>query len=138
MAKKTWAEKMMTPEFPVVKELDKAFRGFDVGDKMLIPTPRLIDDYIKGLKSGQCVGVPILRESLAAQYKAQFTCPLTTGIFLRIVCEAAYDELDQRQKALKDITPFWRVVDPSIPLAKKLACGMDWLAVLRDREVRAN
>lgn len=124
----------MTPEFAVVKELDKAFRGFSVGDKMLIPTPHLIKDYLKTLSVGEFVDVPTLRENLAVQYKADFTCPLTTGIFLRIVAEAALDELQQNAGALESVTPFWRVISPELPLAKKLSCGVDWLTVMREKE----
>lgn len=52
------------------------------------------------------------------------TSPLITGIFLRIVCEAAYQELNGGS-ALISITPFRRIVDINSNIAKILACTLD-------------
>jgi hypothetical protein len=48
-----------------------------------------------------------LRRKLAADFKADVTCPLTTGIFVRIAAEAAEED---REQGRKRITPYWRVV----------------------------
>ena len=50
-----------------------------------------------------------------------------TGIFLRIVSEASYEEYDNGID-LNTITPFWRMVNPNSKLAGKLACGIDFIA----------
>jgi hypothetical protein len=73
------------------------------------------------------------REDLAIAHRADFTCPLTAGIFLRIAAELAWEQ-HQHGKPLAKITPFWRVVDLKSPLAKKLACGVAFIAKQRQRE----
>ena len=54
------------------------------------------------------------------------SCPMVTGISLRIVSEAAYEEYQKNMK-LDQITPFWRVVEPDSNLAHKLTCGVNFI-----------
>jgi hypothetical protein len=42
------------------------------------------------------------------------------------VAEAAWDEICGG-KATTDVAPFWRVIDPKSPLAKKLRAGVQWI-----------
>ena len=51
---------------------------------------------------------------------------MVTGISLRIISEAAFEEY-QIDQNMDEITPFWRVVDPDSKLANKLACGIDFI-----------
>jgi hypothetical protein len=132
-SRKTWAEKMKTPALPEVKRTDKKFADIPENSMMLIPTPAIIDDYIKQIPKGRAIDVNTLRNDLAMENHAAKTCPLTTGIFLRIVAEAAWDE-HLKGKALKNITPFWRVIDEKSKIAAKLACGVDTIKLLRKRE----
>ena len=44
------------------------------------------------------------------------TCPITTGIFVRICAEAAEEE---KKLGKKKITPWWRVINPDGSLNKK-------------------
>ena len=128
MAKaKTWAQKMATPAQPEVKPLDKPYAGQPAGAQMLIPTPQLIAAYVRQLPKCTRAGVATLRQDLAAAHGADFTCPLTTGIFLRTVAEAGL-EAYQQGATLQSLVPFWRVVDPKSPLAKKLTCGPAFVA----------
>ncbi|MFM9872388.1 MAG: hypothetical protein ACKVQS_02850 [Fimbriimonadaceae bacterium] len=133
MAKKSWAEKMLRPEAPVVEVLDKSGNWGKLGDKMLIPTPVLVKAEIDGLNIGESLSSSDLRERLAAGHGADFACPLTTGIFLRIVSEAAWDE-HLAGAPLEAVTPFWRAVEPKSPLSKKLACGQEFVAQMRESE----
>ena len=55
------------------------------------------------------------------------------GYFLRIVSEASYEELNSG-KNIKEITPFWRIVNPKSNLAKKLACGINFIKIQREIE----
>lgn len=71
-----------------------------------------------------------LRRRLAEKHGADGCCPLTVGIFLRIVAEHAWDELSAG-KSLEKVAPFWRVVDPKSPLAKKLRAGAEWIRLQR-------
>jgi hypothetical protein len=118
---------------PVVEVTDKAFAGIPAGAKMLIPTPTLVKEYMEKLPRGKTATIDEMREDLAKEYKAQFTCPLTTGIFVRIVAEAALDE-HRAGTDLSEITPFWRVLDARSKAGKKLSCGTDFLTEMRKAE----
>lgn len=133
MAKKTWAEKMNDGREPVVEIADKSFAGVEKGSKMLIATPKVVDAYIRNIPEGTATTLQQMRDDLAIEYHADTTCPLTSGIFLRIVAENAYDEF-QNGTALNKITPFWRIVNSKSPTVKKLACGAEWVKEQRVKE----
>ncbi|GIS53290.1 hypothetical protein Ct9H90mP29_03320 [bacterium] len=59
-------------------------------------------------------------------HKAEMTCPVVTGINMRIISESAFEEYNVHNDIDK-ITPFWRVVEPDSKLAGRLACGIDFI-----------
>ena len=128
---KSWKEKLNVDKSFVVKRLDKNFSDMKVGENMLIATPKIIDEYIKQIPKGINVNIKALRNDLALTYNADTTCPVTTGLFLRIVSEAAYEDLLNGEK---NITPFWRVVDHESKTASKLACGINFIKKRRSEE----
>ena len=128
---KSWKEKLNIDRSFVVKRLDKNFSDMKVGENMLIATPKIIDEYIKQIPKGVDINIKTLRNDLALTYNADTTCPVTTGIFLRIVSEAAYEDLLNGEK---NITPFWRVVDHESKTASKLACGINFIKKRRSEE----
>ena len=77
------------------------------GRRVLVPTPLLVDGLIRKVRKGKLVTVRRIRERLAKDFNAEATCPLTTGIFVRIVAETAEEDL---QAGKKRVTPYWRVV----------------------------
>ena len=123
---KSWAEKRDTKKEIQVKIIDKKFADIPAGTRMLIPSPKIVDDFVKTIPNGSFMSTKDLRNRLAIQYDAEMTCPLVTGIFLRIISEAAYEEY-QLDKNIEKITPFWRVVDPDSRLANKLTFGTEFL-----------
>jgi hypothetical protein len=131
--KPTWNDKLRCSKAPEVKRLDKSFAGMPEGSLMLIASPEIIDAYVQGIAPGRTVTAKAMREELADRHKAEHTCPVTTGIFLRIVAEAAW-ERHLAGESLEIITPFWRVIEPDSPLAAKLACGTDFIAKQRAKE----
>jgi hypothetical protein len=131
--RKTWQEKLNDARTPHVETATKTFAGIHVGQRMLIPTPMLIDEYIRQIPEGSVVDSATLRRDLAIEQGAEVTCPLTTGIFLRIVAEAAYEEYEKGKPA-GSITPFWRVIDDNSPTAKKLTFGTAFLQAQRKKE----
>ncbi len=133
MAKKTWIEKRDVEKSFIVKTTDKRFADIPEGSKMLIATPKIIDDYVKCIAFGQKSNTTTMRNDLAIEYQADKTCPVTSGIFLRIVSEAAYEELKSGKK-IDTVTPFWRIVDPKSKLAGKLECGIEFIKEQRDKE----
>lgn len=133
MAKKTWKQKLHVDKKPELEVLDKPYAGADVGDKLLIPTPIMVDQYVRNIPNGVHTSMQQMRADLAAEYGAAITCPLCSGIFLRIVAEAAYDEL-QEGKSIDDIAPFWRMIDNKAPILKKLSFGTDFVIEQRKKE----
>jgi len=133
MAKKTWEDKFNNGKEPQIKTIEKAFWGMDAGSRMLIPTPKMIQDYIYHCEKGNFSEVQTMRNDLAIEAGADFTCPMTSGIFLRIVCEYHYEKWQLNAEA-KDICPFWRMVDPKGDLAKKLSFGSEFIAEMRQKE----
>ena len=131
--RKSWAEKLNDGRQPQIEKADKDFAGIKAGQKMLIPTPMLVDGYIRQIPKGKTVDSTTIRKDLAIEHGAEVTCPLTTGIFIRIVAEAAYEEY-QKGKALNKIAPFWRVIDEKSPTAKKLTFGTEFLIEQRRKE----
>jgi hypothetical protein len=131
--RKTWAEKLNIDRQPVIEKADKDFAGIKAGQMMLIPTPKIVDEYIRQIPKGRQTNTETLRKGLAAEYHAEVTCPLTTGIFIRITAEAAFEEY-QQGKPLNKITPFWRVITEKSPAAKKLTFGTEFLIEQRKKE----
>ncbi len=132
-AKISWREKLENPPKDLPKVVDasknpKMAKRFGTG-KMLIATPLLVDGLIRKVKRGKLVTTRIIRKKLARDFKADFTCPLTTGIFINIAARAAHE---YRAAGRKDITPYWRVVKDDGGLNEKFPGGeADHAAKLR-------
>ena len=130
---KSWAEKMEKPALPEVKPLRHAFADLRENSRMLIPTPRLIEKYLMNTEPGTTVDIKQMRADLAAENHADGTCPMTTGIFLRIVSEYT-NEMKMAGQPLKKLTPIWRVLHPRAPIWKKLTFDKDWILALQLKE----
>jgi hypothetical protein len=131
--KKTWHDKLNEPKATQVKRIETDFADIPAGSNMLIATPKLIEEYIQEIGFGKRVELKTLRKDLALEHHADYTCPVTTGIFLRIVAEANYEKLLEG-KPIKEITPFWRVIEPNSALAKKLTFGQEFLVQQIEKE----
>ena len=129
--KKSWIDKFNQPREKMIKVLDTDFSDMKVGEKMLIATPKIIDEYINQVPKSYTVDMKTMRKDLALTHQADVTCPVTTGIFLRVVSEASFEKIILGEK---NPTPFWRVVDPKSNLAKKLACGSKFIREMRALE----
>jgi hypothetical protein len=132
-SKKTWLDKLSEKKEPKIKRIDFYFADIPANSNMFIATPQIIDNYIKQIPKGKKVTVQTIRKDLAIENRADYTCPVTTGIFLRIVAEANFEKF-QQANSLKDITPFWRVVEPNTTLSKKLTFGQDFIISQRQSE----
>ena len=129
--KKTWVEKRDCDKEPLVKINPKSWSDMPKGIKMFIPTPKIVDQYVFNIPKGKFNDVKSLRKEMAKDFNAEMSCPMVTGIALRIVSEASHEEYNL---GLENITPFWRVVSPSSALAKKLYCGIDFIIDNQQRE----
>jgi hypothetical protein len=133
MMKKSWTDKFETSKPHEVKPVPIDIAGMKKGEVMLVPSPRIVADFIAAIPRGNGMDVKTLRDRLARKYKAEVTCPITTGFHLRTVAEAA---LEARGKGagIADITPFWRVLDAHAPTTAKLSCGVAFVTKLRKQE----
>jgi hypothetical protein len=132
-SKKTWTEKLHCDKEPKIKRIDFNFADIPANSNMFIATPQIIDNYIKQIPKGKIVSVQTMRKDLAIENKADYTCPVTTGMFLRIVAEANFEKY-QQTNSIKSITPFWRVVEPNSTLSEKLTFGKDFIIKQRQAE----
>ena len=123
---KSWVEKRDIDKECQVKTNPKKFADIPARTKMLIPTPKIVDKLVKRIPDGSFLYLKQIRKKLADDYNAEMTCPVVTGISMRIISEAAYEEY-QKNKDINKITPFWRIVEPDSKLAGKLACGIDFI-----------
>ena len=129
----TWAQKMQKrPPHSVI--LAKDFAGVPAGLKLLISCPMEVQAYLLAeVPYGQTRPIQQMRKELAALHGADAACPVSTAIFLRIVAEHAWEQIEAGTPA-SEVAPFWRVIEPNTPLAKKLAAGSDWVARQRALE----
>lgn len=123
---KTWVQKRGINKEYQVKINPKKFADIPAGTKMFIPTPQILDNFVQDIPPGSFLTLKQIRQYLSRKYNAEMTCPVVTGISLRIISEAAFEEY-QIDQNMDEITPFWRVVDPDSKLANKLACGIDFI-----------
>lgn len=131
--RKSWQEKLHINREAEVEKTEKQFADIPPGSTMLIATPLIMDAYIRQIPKGHFTDIKQIRKDLAAEYKAEYTCPVTTGIFIRIVAEAAYEEYE-KGKPLSKITPFWRAMSLKSPSAKKLSFGIKFLEDQQKKE----
>lgn len=139
-SKTRWREKLEKPQEPrLVTVPPKMAVTFGTG-QMLIPTPMLVDGVMRKVARGKLVTVGQIRRRLAWDYEADVTCPLTTGIFVRIAAETAEED---RLNGRKRITPYWRVVKDDGSLNPKFPGGVgqqarylrsEGLAITRQRK----
>ncbi len=110
--RKSWKEKLRNGQ--EARLVDTA------AGRMLVPRPVGVDALMRTIQTGRLVTVSQIRDRLARDHGADYTCPLTTGIFVRIAAEAAAEDagLGRRQ-----ITPYWRVVKADGCLMEKLPGG---------------
>ncbi|MEQ1952384.1 hypothetical protein [Mesorhizobium sp. CN2-181] len=127
-----WTDRLDAGQ-PVIKPSPRTVGDVIEGQTMLVPTARQVDDFIRSIQEGVKVDVRALRTALAIENGAEVSCPVYMGYHLRTVAEAANEAL-QRGMPLKDITPFWRVLDANTPTTKRLTFGADFVAEQRRRE----
>lgn len=122
-AKKNWRAKLEKPAVPqVIKQVpENSPKAFGTGS-MVIVTPKLIDDLIKEIPEGKVSTVTHLRKKFANDFETDTTCPLTTGIFLRICAETAEED---RAKGVKSISPYWRVIRDTGEMIEKFPGGVE-------------
>lgn len=89
------------PKIQIVED-EKTVKKYG-GNKMFFAPPTYYDELMKKVPKGKLITVSQMREYLAKQNNADFTDPMTAGIFINIVAWASYQRTE-------DITPYWRTL----------------------------
>lgn len=87
------------------------------GERMFFAPPVWYDEMMKTIPFGKVITVGKLREHFAEQNNADFTDPITAGIFVSIVAWASYQRLE-------DETPYWRTLKANGELNPKYPGGV--------------
>ena len=123
---KSWREKLADDKgLPRVSEVTgKMSKRWGEG-RFVIPAPREVDALMKQVPKGRVVTINELRTALAIKHKADFACPITTGIFSWIAAHAA---AEAEAEGAKRITPFWRTLKIGGEINPKYPGGVDGAA----------
>ena len=85
--------------------------------RMLVASPDAIGDIVQHIPRGRVLRLGDLRAALATAHGADYTCAMTTGMFLRMLAE------DAERSCAGDHLPWWRVVRNDGALLDKLPGG---------------
>ncbi len=129
MAKKTYNEKLNdNKEFPIIEEIEDArLVARHKGTRMLIAPPLFFDAVMRRIPAGQLTTAEAIRDHLAKQNGADFTCPLTGGIFINVVAHAS-------EERKTDETPYWRTLSKDGTLNEKFPGGIEQQKFLLEAE----
>lgn len=87
------------------------------GNRMYFAPPIDYDKVMKSVPQGKVITVGAIRNYLAKQNCADFTEPITAGIFVSIAAWASYQRLN-------DKTPYWRTLKANGELNPKYPGGV--------------
>ncbi len=88
------------------------------GDRMYFATPIAYDEVMRLIPFGKLITVGEIRDYFAKKSEADFTEPITAGIFVSIAAWASY----QREE---DKTPYWRTLKAGGELNPKYPGGVE-------------
>ncbi len=118
--RRSWREKLSHPNGGQIVAIPAKMAKRMGQGTLLIPKGTDVDATIRLAKRGQLIKQSQIREHLAREAGADHTCPIVTGIFVRIAAEAAAeDERAGKQR----VTPYWRVIRDDGSLIEKLPGG---------------
>lgn len=129
-------DKLNRKKSPKKVRLDYDFAGIKAGSMMFVGTPLIVDAYIRKIPPGKTRTVPAMRNELARRNRCDATCPVSTAIFVRMVAEAALEEISEG-KSLAEVAPFWRILEGSDKIAGRLNVAPEWIDQQRQKETRA-
>lgn len=113
------------PKFQTITD-EKSIEKYG-GDRMYFAPPADYDKIMRLVPFGKLLTVGIIREYFAKQNGADFTEPITAGIFVSIAAWAS----DQRTD---DKTPYWRTLKAKGELNPKYPGGIEAQIELLEKE----
>lgn len=118
MARKSFNEKLkQSKDLPKVVQVTdpKTIMRYG-GDKMLVAPPTAYDEQMRRVPEGKVITADDLRNYLAQKHGADFTCPLTAGIFVNIAAHASAERGEDFDSLLADLKEGW-------PAERKISGG---------------
>lgn len=138
-ASKSWRQKIEQAPPPKIEHIKGPVKGPWLEGSLLISSPKEIETLLFSVPQGHVVSISAIRAYLAQKHNTVQTCPLTTGIFLRIIAECVLEEDQTLQKG----APWWRVVRddgsliekfPGYPSLQSAALAKEGIAVVPIRK----
>lgn len=113
------------PKFQTITDL-KSIEKYG-GDRMYFAPPIDYDKVMKQIPYGKVTTVGEIRKYFAVRNGANFTEPITAGIFVSIAAWASYQRKDNK-------TPYWRTIKSKGELNEKYPGGIDAQIQLLEKE----
>lgn len=113
------------PKFQTITD-EKSIEKYG-GDRMYFAPPIDYDRVMRRVPFGKVLTVGSIREYFAKQSGADFTEPITAGIFVSIAAWASFQRED-------DKTPYWRTLKANGELNEKYPGGIEKQKELLERE----
>lgn len=113
------------PKFQTITD-EKSIEKYG-GNRMYFAPPLDYDKVMRRVPCGQLLTVGSIREYFAKQSGADFTEPITAGIFVSIVAWASF----QRKE---DETPYWRTLKANGELNSKYPGGIEAQREMLEKE----
>ena len=129
MARKSFNEKLNdSKDMPKIIEItdEKSIKRYG-GTQMLIAPPLEYNEIMSQVPEGKVITITEMREFLARKYGAEFTCPMTAGIFVSLSAQASCEREDDR-------IPFWRTLKKDGELNAKYPGGIEYQKEMLSRE----
>ena len=122
--KTSWQEKLASSkDLPKLAKFNKKPKSWPAGT-YIIPAPVEVDEVMKKVRKGKLITINEIRAILAKKHKADYACPITTGIFSWIAANAAAEQANEGRKR---ITPYWRTLKTGGILNEKYPGGIKGL-----------
>ena len=102
------------PKFQIITD-EKSIEKYG-GNRMYFAPPIAYDEVMKKIPYGKVITVGKIREFFAKENGADFTEPITAGIFVSIAAWASHQRLE-------DKTPYWRTLKANGELNEKYPGG---------------
>ena len=121
MARKTFNEKLQdSKDMPKIVVIDdeKSIERYG-GSQMLIAPPLEYNEIMAQIPEGKLITTREIREYLAKKHNAEFTCPMTAGIFISLSAQASCERTEDR-------IPFWRTLKTDGELNPKYPGGIEY------------
>lgn len=121
MSRKTFNDKLKdSKDMPKIVVIENK-RSIDRygGQNMLIAPPIFYNGIMSEIPYGKVITAKDIREFLAKRIGADFTCPMTTGIFINLSARASCERDGDR-------IPFWRTLKTDGELNPKYPGGIEY------------